>query len=216
MGPKYHPLKPGAWRHASPLGDDWLPPPPDAGPNAGEPPALNRHYTHRLRRTCGGTSGSSEVGVDGDALRDSTRGETSAGYDEDARRERGGGNVALFMMMGAALQPVSSVPAGNVLALAGLEGRVNKCATLSDVPECPAMRAVTLQVGGGLARVFFFCLIESFDVSFYAGVAGGSAVNLVATSVDFEFFFVRKLIRGKRLLQHVYAQVDASDEERTA
>ena len=53
------------------------------------------------------------------------------------------------MMMGAALQPVSSVPAGNVLALAGLEGRVNKCATLSDVPECPAMRAVTLQVGRG-------------------------------------------------------------------
>lgn len=50
------------------------------------------------------------------------------------------------MMMGAALHPVSRVPAGNVLALAGLEGRVNKCATLSDTPECPAMVAVTLQV----------------------------------------------------------------------
>ncbi|CAM9979212.1 unnamed protein product, partial [Hapterophycus canaliculatus] len=57
----------------------------------------------------------------------------------------GGGHVALFMMMGAALQPVARVPAGNVLALAGLEGKVNKCATLSDTPECPAMRAVTLQ-----------------------------------------------------------------------
>lgn len=53
--------------------------------------------------------------------------------------------MALFMMMGAALQPVARVPAGNVLALAGLEGRVNKCATLSDTPACPAMRAVTLQ-----------------------------------------------------------------------
>lgn len=58
---------------------------------------------------------------------------------------KGGGNLALYMMMGAALQPVARVPAGNVLALAGLEGRVNKCATLSDTPECPAMRAVTLQ-----------------------------------------------------------------------
>lgn len=55
-------------------------------------------------------------------------------------------NIALYMMMGAALHPVSKVPAGNILALAGLEGRVNKCATLSDTPECPAMVAVTLQV----------------------------------------------------------------------
>ncbi|CAM9130524.1 unnamed protein product [Scytosiphon promiscuus] len=45
----------------------------------------------------------------------------------------------------AAMEPVARVPAGNVLALAGLEGKVNKCATLSDTPECPAMRAVTLQ-----------------------------------------------------------------------
>lgn len=58
----------------------------------------------------------------------------------------GNESVALYMMMGAALHPVSRVPAGNVLALAGLEGRVNKCATLSDTPECPAMRAITLQV----------------------------------------------------------------------
>lgn len=72
--------------------------------------------------------------------------------------------MALFMMMGAALQPVSSVPAGNVLALAGLEGRVNKCATLSDVPECPAMRAVTLQVGRGWISKY---RIESFDTSKY-------------------------------------------------
>lgn len=127
LGPKYHPLKPGSWRHASPLGDDWiLPRPDDAGDEQANADAKNLHWTRRPgSKKRGGTSDGSEE-------------------EDGAREERG--SVALFMMMGAALHPVSRVPAGNVLALAGLEGRVNKCATLSDTPECPAMRAVTLQV----------------------------------------------------------------------
>ena len=84
--------------------------------------------------------------------------------------------MALFMMMGAALQPVSTVPAGNVLALAGLEGRVNKCATLSDVPECPAMRAVTLQVGG--------YRIESFDMPTYKKIVAYRNIGKIDLSVD--------------------------------
>lgn len=113
LGPKYHPLKPGAWRHASPVGD-WVSPSPDADVPSAEDSAASHHLKrHYFRRT--GT-------------------------------KRSGANIALFMMMGASLQPVSRVPAGNVLAVAGLEGRVNKCATLSDTPACPAMRAVTLQV----------------------------------------------------------------------
>jgi hypothetical protein len=35
--------------------------------------------------------------------------------------------------------------AGNVLAVAGLEGYVQKCATLSTSTACPALTAITLQ-----------------------------------------------------------------------
>jgi hypothetical protein len=35
--------------------------------------------------------------------------------------------------------------AGNVLAVAGLEGYVQKCATLSTSVACPALTAITLQ-----------------------------------------------------------------------
>lgn len=145
LGPKYHPLKPGAWTHASPLGDDWTSPDPAhaaAAAAAGEePPACSkRHFTRRARNddTAAISGGIGDGSGDDVGIGDSGGGDVR-------NREGAGGNVALFMMMGAALQPVARVPAGNVLALAGLEGRVNKCATLSDTPECPAMRAVTLQ-----------------------------------------------------------------------
>lgn len=150
LGPKYHPLKPGAWTHASPLGDDWTSPDPAhadltaaAAAAAGEePPASSkRHFTRRARKD---DTAVKEGGM-GDGSGDIAGTGDSGGGGGGSSREAAGGNVALFMMMGAALQPVARVPAGNVLALAGLEGRVNKCATLSDTPECPAMRAVTLQ-----------------------------------------------------------------------
>lgn len=133
LGPKYHPLKPGSWRHASPLGDDWIAPPPHA--NGEQQNAADAKTLPCWTRRPGSEK---RGGISADSEKDGTEIETEEGT---------GGSVALFMMMGAALQPVSRVPAGNVLALAGLEGRVNKCATLSDTPECPAMRAVTLQVG---------------------------------------------------------------------
>lgn len=145
LGPKYHPLKAGAWRHASPLGDGWVSPPP----HTEEQSTSNRHYTRRDT----GESG----GIDGDS-------ETGGGVVES--RQAGRNSVALFMMMGSALQPVSRVPAGNVLALAGLEGMVNKCATLTDTPECPAMRVVTLQVSfpqgnyAAQARPFICCVYQ--------------------------------------------------------
>eukprot|EP00953_Heterococcus_sp_UTEX-ZZ885_P037920 19465-Heterococcus_DN1.PRE.1 len=55
------------------------------------------------------------------------------------------GSLALYMMMGTGLHPVKNVPAGNVLAVAGLEGYVQKCATLSTSIACPALTAITLQ-----------------------------------------------------------------------
>lgn len=111
-----------------------------------------------------------------DGIREERKQGNQYGYGQWARRMEGGGelpgggddkeregcrgrdNVALFMMMGSSLQPVERVPAGNVLALAGLEGKINKCATLSDTAGCPAMGGVTLQVRAlasgrlGLAR----------------------------------------------------------------
>eukprot|EP00752_Nemacystus_decipiens_P007824 g6989.t1 len=155
LGPKYHPLKTGAWTHASPLGDDWISPDPGyADPTAaaaaaaatapvGEktPASSKRHFTRRSR----GDDTAAASGETGDGASGETGTGAIGGGGGGRSREKASGNVALFMMMGAALQPVARVPAGNVLALAGLEGRVNKCATLSDTPECPAMRAVTLQ-----------------------------------------------------------------------
>ncbi|CAB1115634.1 unnamed protein product [Ectocarpus sp. CCAP 1310/34] len=147
LGPKYHPLKQGAWTHASPLGNDWTPPDAVRGDPAGatgqkdRPP--NRLFTRR-RRPGDDVTTHGEIAADSNSSNDDDGG---SGRPSSWRQEGRGidDNLALFMMMGAALQPVARVPAGNVLALAGLEGRVNKCATLSDTAECPAMRAVTLQ-----------------------------------------------------------------------
>jgi ribosome assembly protein 1 len=58
----------------------------------------------------------------------------------------GEGTLGLFMMMGTSMLPVPCVPAGNLVAIAGLEGLVVKSATLSSTLACPALRAMTLQV----------------------------------------------------------------------
>lgn len=57
----------------------------------------------------------------------------------------GDGPLGLFMMMGTSLTPLPYVPAGNLVAIAGLEGLVVKSATLSSTLACPALRAMTLQ-----------------------------------------------------------------------
>ncbi|KAG5191664.1 hypothetical protein JKP88DRAFT_251342 [Tribonema minus] len=57
----------------------------------------------------------------------------------------GSAPLALYMMMGTGLHPVPSVAAGNVLAVAGLESQVQKCATLSSTLACPALTAISLQ-----------------------------------------------------------------------
>ncbi|XP_058453172.1 elongation factor-like GTPase 1 [Malaya genurostris] len=43
----------------------------------------------------------------------------------------------LFMLMGRQLEPVESVPAGNIVGIAGLQNHVLKTATLSSTPYCP-------------------------------------------------------------------------------
>ncbi len=55
-------------------------------------------------------------------------------------------HLALFVMMGEELLPVSRVPAGNILGIAGLEGHVAKFCTLSSTLYCPALRPITLQL----------------------------------------------------------------------
>ncbi|XP_039450927.1 elongation factor-like GTPase 1 [Culex pipiens pallens] len=43
----------------------------------------------------------------------------------------------LFVLMGRQLEPVDSVPAGNIVGIAGLQNHVLKTATLSSTPYCP-------------------------------------------------------------------------------
>lgn len=53
---------------------------------------------------------------------------------------------AVYLMMGTGLERLASVPAGNVLALAGFEDSILKTATLASTPCCPPMAAMTFQV----------------------------------------------------------------------
>ncbi len=55
-------------------------------------------------------------------------------------------HLALFVMMGDELVPVSRVPAGNILGIAGLESYVTKFCTLSSTLYCPALKPITLQL----------------------------------------------------------------------
>eukprot|EP00873_Tetraselmis_striata_P038957 jgi/Tetstr1/459221/TSEL_000031.t1 len=52
---------------------------------------------------------------------------------------------AVYLMMGTGLERLASVPAGNVLALAGFEDSILKTATLASTPCCPPMAAMTFQ-----------------------------------------------------------------------
>ncbi len=54
--------------------------------------------------------------------------------------------LALFVIMGDELVPISRVPAGNILGIAGLEGYVAKFCTLSSTLYCPALKPITLQL----------------------------------------------------------------------
>ena len=49
----------------------------------------------------------------------------------------------LFLLMGREVVEVEAVPAGNVLGIAGLEGKVLKSATVASTPACPAFRTMT-------------------------------------------------------------------------
>ncbi|KAG2439846.1 hypothetical protein HYH02_010478 [Chlamydomonas schloesseri] len=51
----------------------------------------------------------------------------------------------VFMMMGRALERVDKVPAGNVLAIAGLEAAVLKSATLASTPACRPLAPLMFQ-----------------------------------------------------------------------
>ncbi|KAG2443951.1 hypothetical protein HXX76_002290 [Chlamydomonas incerta] len=51
----------------------------------------------------------------------------------------------LYMMMGRALERVDKVPAGNVLAMAGLEAAVLKSATLASTPACRPLAPLMFQ-----------------------------------------------------------------------
>ena len=53
--------------------------------------------------------------------------------------------AAIYLMMGRALQPVHAAPAGAVVALAGLDTAVLKCATLAVAPCCAPLRGMYLQ-----------------------------------------------------------------------
>ncbi|EFJ51620.1 hypothetical protein VOLCADRAFT_56931, partial [Volvox carteri f. nagariensis] len=52
---------------------------------------------------------------------------------------------AVYMMMGRALERVQQVPAGNVLAMAGLDTAVLKSATLSSTPACRPLASLMFQ-----------------------------------------------------------------------
>lgn len=55
----------------------------------------------------------------------------------------------LYLMMGRALERLREVPAGNVLAIAGLETAVLKSATLASTPCAAPLAPMVFQVGGG-------------------------------------------------------------------
>ncbi|CAI5477403.1 unnamed protein product [Closterium sp. Yama58-4] len=52
---------------------------------------------------------------------------------------------ALFMMMGQGLQPISSVPAGNCVAIKGLEACILKSATVASTPYCQPFSSMVFQ-----------------------------------------------------------------------
>lgn len=53
--------------------------------------------------------------------------------------------TALYLMMGRALERLSAAPAGNVVAIGGLEEAVLKSATLTTTPAAPPLEPVEHQ-----------------------------------------------------------------------
>jgi hypothetical protein len=59
---------------------------------------------------------------------------------------RGGSGLKLFLMMGREIEPIDSVPAGNVFGIAGLEKFILSTATISTLPRVVPFRGMTFQV----------------------------------------------------------------------
>lgn len=58
----------------------------------------------------------------------------------------------LFLLMGASLNLVNEVPAGNIVGIGGLEDYVLKTGTLSSHPHCPNMTKIKA-ISSGLIKV---------------------------------------------------------------
>jgi translation elongation factor EF-G len=79
---------------------------------------------------------------------------TSAYDPADPTRHRQSAALSgLYLMMGRALEALPAVPAGNVLAMAGLESAVLKSATLTSTPCARPLAPMVFQVSGGRERV---------------------------------------------------------------
>jgi ribosome assembly protein 1 len=105
-------------------------------PSGGEGGAAPRERFLAFARVFGGTLRA------GDAVHVLPPGAPPCCPPADAPRARVG---AIYLMMGRALQPVSAAPAGAVVALAGLDTAVLKCATLATAPCCAPLRGMYLQ-----------------------------------------------------------------------
>jgi ribosome assembly protein 1 len=79
----------------------------------------------------------------------------------------------LYLMMGRALERLPAVPAGNVLAMAGLEAAVLKTATLAGTPCARPLAPMVFQVrarGGGGAGLLVSCRPPLFHADLAFGV----------------------------------------------
>ncbi len=90
----------------------------------------------------------------------------SAAYDPAAPQQQRQTAVlsSLYLMMGRALERLPAVPAGNVLAMAGLETAILKSATLSSSPCALPLAPMVFQVGagqGGSALTAGYCWHEA-------------------------------------------------------
>ena len=74
---------------------------------------------------------------------------------------RGGSGLKLFLMMGREIEPIDSVPAGNVFGIAGLEKFILSTATISTLPRVVPFRGMTFQVRIDIhAYLYFFPSVE--------------------------------------------------------
>lgn len=53
--------------------------------------------------------------------------------------------TSLYLMMGRGLERLTAVPAGNILAIGGLQDVILKSATVSSTPACPPLAPMLFQ-----------------------------------------------------------------------